>query len=254
MVKDNIRVLVVEDEKPAAGRLIQMIKEEFSLVTIDHCSSISETTKYLKSSEEKIDLIFMDIRLGDGLCFEIFNQVKVISPVIFTTAYDEYAIQAFKVNSVDYLLKPIDPQELHEAIQKFKLHNRKQDSVDFNALTQLILNSGQTKYFFSKQGDKTHIIKETEIVCFYSEDGYTHCRTENGLKYILEESLDEINEFSTSGKFFRVNRSILIRKDCIKSFEPYFNNRLVITTIPTHHDQIIVAREKVKDFKLWLRE
>ncbi|HMP30015.1 MAG TPA: response regulator [Saprospiraceae bacterium] len=155
MIDEKIHILIVEDEQLAAGRLMQMITKELPLATLDHCASIKETVSYLSKSPLP-QLLFMDIRLGDGLCFEIFNQVQVTSPIIFTTAYDDYAIKAFKYNSIDYLLKPIDLSELHEALVKFQTQASAHVSLDFSKLTQLILNAGSAKYYFSKQGENYH--------------------------------------------------------------------------------------------------
>ena len=250
---NNLHLLIVEDELPAAKRLELMIKRTIPFCSIDHCSSIKETVIYLQKAHKNPDLIFMDIRLGDGLSFEIFNQVEVKIPVIFTTAYDEYAIKAFKVNSIDYLLKPIEESDLKEAVQKFVKLNPVIEPFDFNALTKLIVNSGQTKHFFSKQGEKTTIVKESEIVYFYSENGYSHCRTTNGSKFILDESIEEISSTVYQKDYFKINRGMMIKKECVKGFEPYFNNRLVLNVVPPHHESVIVAREKVKEFRNWLR-
>ncbi len=250
---NNLHLLIVEDELPAAKRLELMIKRILPFCSVDHCSSIKESVIYLQNVPKNPDLIFMDIRLGDGLSFEIFNQIEIKIPVIFTTAYDEYAIKAFKVNSIDYLLKPIEESELQDAVKKFIGLNPVIEPFDFHALTKLIINSGQTKHFFSKQGEKTTIVKESEILYFYSENGYTHCRTTNGSKFILDESIEEISTTLSQNDYFKINRGMMIKKVSVKGFEPYFNNRLFLTIVPTHHESVIVAREKVKEFRNWLK-
>ena len=247
-----IQILIVEDELPAAARLTYLLQKSSPSSNIVHTQSIRETVHYLQTTGTSPDLIFMDIRLGDGLSFEIFNQVSLTIPVIFTTAYDEYAIKAFKVNSIDYLLKPIEAEDLTKAIDKFFTLQKKPVLPDYSLINHLIAAS-QPKQFFSRVGEKTMIIKETEVAYFYSEEGYSYAKMITGQKHIVEETLEEITDKLNAEKYFRISRSFLLKRESITGFQPYFNNRISVTLLPSHHEVVIVSREKVKDFKEWLK-
>jgi len=247
-----LSILIVEDELLAARKLTKMIESELEHISIKHCESVEETIKYINKSIKCPDLVFMDIHLGDGLCFEIFDHVEIKSPIIFTTAYDEYALKAFKWNSIHYLLKPISQDLLHEAIGKFTNAQSTVIPFDLKSLANEFLKGKQSRTFLSKNGEKTTLINDIDIQYFYSEDGYTHCRMTNGQRHIIDQTLDEIQDYMDAHQFFRINRSTIVRKSCIKSFETYLNNRLILDVEPKHHSQIIVARERVKEFKVWL--
>ena len=247
-----LQILIVEDEMPAAGRLKYLIEKCIASCQINHTQSIKETIDYLQSNAPQPELIFMDIRLGDGLCFEIFNKISLTIPVIFTTAYDEYAIKAFKVNSIDYLLKPVETEDLRIAIDKFYTLKENRTIHDYAFINQFIFNS-LPKQFFSRLGDKTIIIKEAETAYFHSETGYTYARMLAGQKHIIEDTLEEVTEKLGTDKYFRISRSFLLKRESISSFQPYFNNRLAVSLQPSHHESVIVSREKVKEFRDWLK-
>ena len=245
----SIQILIVEDELPAAARLTFLLQKCIPLAKIVHTQSIRETVHYLQNAGTSPDLIFIDIRLGDGLSFEIFNQVSLTIPVIFTTAYDEYAIKAFKVNSIDYLLKPIEAEDLTKAIDKFFSLQKNPVLPDYSLINHLIAAS-QPKQFFSRVGEKTMIIK---VAYFYSEEGYSYAKMITGQKHIVEDTLEEITDKLNAEKYFRISRSFLLKRESITGFQPYFNNRISVTLLPSHHEVVIVSREKVKDFKEWLK-
>jgi two-component system, LytTR family, response regulator LytT len=250
-------VLIVENESLAARRLGSLVVKALGdrPHILQYTTSVAETISYLQINS--CDLIFLDIHLGDGLSFNIFDKITISTPIIFTTAYDNYAIKAFKLNSVDYLLKPIDEEHLDAALKKFFDLYDKQNAaqvVDFSQLIKSIKGFNTSIQFFSKRGDKTVLIKLKDIVYFYAQDGYTHCCTLFNQRSILEETLDQIEEKLDNSIYFRINRSMILQKEAISSFEPYFNQRLVLSIEPSHTDSVIVARERVKEFKLWLKE
>ncbi len=251
---DPIKVLIVEDEMPAAKRLKKILGETlYPIEVVNHCESIFSTTEYLKS-KPYIDLIFMDIRLGDGLSFDLFNLVDISVPVIFTTAYDEYTLKAFKVNSIDYLLKPIDSMELSNALDKYKNHYQKASSntIDVSALLSLIQQPQQKERFLIKSGNQMVIVPTSEIQYFFTEEGYSFLVTISGKKYIVDQTLDQIQKELKVKEFFRINRSMLVRAAAILKVQHYFNSRFSLELEPQFSDTVIVSREKVKEFKEWL--
>jgi len=203
-------------------------------------------------------LIFLDIQLSDGLSFEIFESVDIKSAIIFTTAYDEYAIKAFKFNSVDYLLKPIDDDELANAINKFKQtsHNKLQDlQFDINQIKRLLVNPIDRKYktrFTIKIGQRLKIITDDEIICFYSENKGTYIHTNDNRDYLIDNTLETIENQVDTTKYFRVNRTFVVKLESIKDIISYTNNRLQIKLQQFDKEKIIVSRNKVKQFKQWL--
>ncbi len=250
-----MKFLIVEDEDPAALRLEKMIKElKPSCSLVGRTDSIRATVEWIKANE-KPDLIFMDIQLADGLSFEIFQQIDIEVPVIFTTAFDQYALKAFKVNSIDYLLKPIDKTDLSQAISQYENLHKKKENIDSNAI-QRILGSFQKKEykrrFLIKSGDHFAHIAVEEIAYFYSEDSVLFLATNNGKKYIIEFTVDKLMEQLDPESFFRINRKLVLNDKCIDKISSYFNSRLKLDIKPTPHFEVVVAREKVKSFKEWL--
>ncbi len=250
---NNIKILIVEDELPAAKRLQKLLKESaFEIEVIHHCESIFSAVTYLQNSVD-IDLILMDIRLGDGISFDIFKQVELHTPIIFTTAFDEYMMKAFKVNSIDYLLKPIDPIELNESLEKYTKLHKTENQPDLTSLLSIIQQGNSYKErFLIKSGSQILIVPTQEINYIYSEDGYSFLITTQGKKHIIDQTLDQIQKEVNPKDFFRINRSMIIKTSAIAKVEQYFNSRYVISLEPTFHEQAIVSREKVKEFKEWL--
>lgn len=248
-----IQSIIVEDEKPSARRLQRMLEKlEVTVITTLH--SVEEALSWFLENEHP-DLIFLDIQLSDGLSFEIFENLEVKSPIIFTTAYDEYALQAFKLNSIDYLLKPIDDEELVAAIQKFKNnHLAGEKKVNFNELKAL-LNIPASKYkkrFSIQVGQHLKLIDASEIVCFYSENKATYLHNSSNRSYMIDSSLEKLETEIDAEKFFRVNRKFIIAMSAISDILTYSNMRLEVKLNGYVGEQIIVSRERVKDFKEWL--
>ncbi|MEN8885761.1 MAG: LytTR family DNA-binding domain-containing protein [Winogradskyella sp.] len=250
-----MNVIIIEDEKPSARRLQRMLKIlNIEAETMLH--SVEESLAWFKENEHP-DLIFLDIQLSDGLSFEIFEAIDIKSAVIFTTAYDAYALQAFKLNSIDYLLKPIDDEDLKTAVEKFKVRAPKKQSVtlDFNDIKKLLVNPIERAYkkrFSVKVGQHLKLINVEDIECIYSENKGTYVHTNEGRNYLLDLTLDQLENELEPHIFFRISRKFYININSIKDMVSYTNSRLQIKLNSYNEQQIIVARERVKDFTNWL--
>jgi DNA-binding LytR/AlgR family response regulator len=250
-----MNVIIIEDEKPSARRLNRMLSAlNIEAETMLH--SVEESLEWFKNNEHP-DLIFLDIQLSDGLSFEIFEAIDINSAVIFTTAYDEYALQAFKLNSIDYLLKPIDEDDLKIAVEKFKSRTPKKQEVtlDFNDIKKLLVNPIEREYkkrFSVKVGQHLKLINIDDIECIYSENKGTYVFTNEGRNYLLDSTLDQLEDELEPEVFFRISRKFYINVNAIKDMVSYTNSRLQIKLNRFKEQDIIVARERVKDFKNWL--
>ena len=250
-----MNVLIIEDEKPSARRLQRMV-EALGVEVNTMLHSVEESLNWFQNNEHP-DLIFLDIQLSDGLSFEIFEVIDIASAVIFTTAYDEYALQAFKLNSIDYLLKPIDKVELEKALLKYKARTPQQQAVtlDFNDIKKLLVNPIEREYkkrFSVKVGQHIKLLTVDEIECFYSENKGTYAATVEGRNYLLDTTLEQLENELQPETFFRVSRKFFVNINAIKDIVSYTNSRLQIK-LNTYKDQdVIVARERVRDFKDWL--
>ncbi len=250
-----MNVLIIEDEKPSARYLKRMLeKQKVNVSQMLH--SVEESINWFQNNEHP-DLIFLDIQLSDGLSFEIFDAVEVKSAIIFTTAYDEYALQAFKLNSIDYLLKPIDEEELQAAVKKFKTFKPTIQKVqfDFDDIKKLLVNSVEREYkkrFTTKIGQHIKMISVDEIECFFSENKGTYAHTVDGRNYLLETTLEQLEQELSPETFFRISRKFYVNINAIKDIISYTNSRLQIKLNSYKESEVIVARERVKDFKLWL--
>jgi len=250
-----MNVLIIEDEKPSARRLQRMLtKLDVSANTMLH--SVEESVTWFLNNEHP-DLIFLDIQLSDGLSFEIFDAVEVKSAIIFTTAFDEYALKAFKLNSVDYLLKPIDEEELEAAVHKYKESKPKAKNVqlNFEDIKKLLVNPMERSYkkrFTTKIGQHIKMISVDEIECFYSENKGTYAHTIEGRDYLLDTTLEQLEEELEPQTFFRISRKFYVNIHAIKDIISYTNSRLQLKLNSYKEQEVIVARERVKDFKLWI--
>ena len=250
-----MNVIIIEDEKPAARRLSRLLSElGVEVSTMLH--SVEESILWFNENEHP-DLIFLDIQLSDGLSFEIFETIEIKSAIIFTTAYDEYALQAFKLNSIDYLLKPIDDEELEVAVKKYR--NLKPEpeklALDFEDIKKLLVNPLEREYkkrFTARVGQHLKIINADEVECFYSENKGTYAATLDGRNYLLDITLENLENELEPKIFFRVSRKFYVNINHIKDIVSYTNSRLQIKVNRYNEQEIIVSREKVKDFKLWL--
>ncbi len=251
-----MNVLIIEDEKPSARRLNRMLAE-IDIAVNEMLHSVEEAVAWFQKNEHP-DLIFLDIQLSDGLSFEIFDQVEVKSAIIFTTAFDEYALQAFKLNSVDYLLKPIDDEDLEKAVIKFKERNPSSQNVALNfddikkLLGATVVEREYKKRFTTKIGSHIKMIPIDEIECFYSENKGTYAATIEGRNYLLDTTLELLENDLEPDTFFRVSRKFYVNINAIADIIAYTNSRLRIKLNHWNEQEIIVSRERVKDFKTWI--
>ena len=251
-----MRTIIIEDEKPSARRLERML-EKLNVPVEQLLHSVNDSIQWLLENEQP-DLIFLDIQLSDGLSFEIFEEIEVESAIIFTTAYDEYALKAFKLNSVDYLLKPIDEEELETALKKYrsKFVNNNELTANLSELKKLLgsENSAKTykKRFTVKVGQHLKMFPVDQIECFYSENKGTYLHTKDNRSYLLETTLENLEAELNPEKFYRVSRKFFVNINAIEDMVSYTNSRLKVKLNHFDEQEIIVARERVKDFKEWL--
>ena len=248
-----MNILIIEDEPRAANQLQSLLKaSNFDYQLLDVLDSVEESVKWLSVNDDP-ELIFMDIQLADGLSFEIFQKVKVEAPIIFTTAFDQYAIQAFKVNSVDYLLKPIQKNDLELAINKYKKSNQP-NPLDPTLLNQL-LKSMQTPSYrqgvLVKEGSGFVQIKTSDLLYIYSDEGITFGITLKK-RFIIDETLDQFFNALDPDRFFRINRGQVVSKNAVQKIESYFNHRVKLTVQNPRDQEFIVSRQKTTDFKRWM--
>lgn len=252
-----MKVVILEDEVLASRRLEKMLRKE--LPTMELMATLRSVESAIKwcSTNEKPDLIFADIQLGDGLSFEIFETCHITTPVIFTTAFNEYAIRAFKHNSIDYLLKPIDEEELHGAIEKMlkgKAESEPEANLSPMAIAQamrMITSNFKTR-FLIKVGEHLRPIDIAEVTHFYSEAKDTFLVNLNGRNYALDYSLDQLEQLVDPEKFFRISRKVLVSKAAITDVVVYSGSRLKVKAGTLADDDAVVSRERVSDFKVWL--
>jgi DNA-binding LytR/AlgR family response regulator len=251
-----MKILIVEDEPLAAAQLaanIGVLKPGAQILAV--CDTVKSTVHWLKNNAPP-DLSFFDIQLGDGLSFEIFEQVEFKHPVIFTTAFNQYAIQAFKVNSIDYLLKPIDRSDLERALSKYEnLSQPKNQGITTQALEEIISSLRKKSYkerFLVKVGSHLRVVEIKDILYFYSLQKGTYLKLNDGKDYLLDNSLEQVEVLIDPSVFFRINRKYMVSLKCITDVISYSNSRLKLKVQNPIDDEFLVAREKVKEFKEWL--
>ena len=249
-------ILIIEDEEPAYRRLQKMLKEaEPSATLLDQIVSVSSAVKWFKQNDAP-DLIISDIQLSDGISFEIFKQVDIKCPIIFTTAYDQYAIEAFKVNSIDYLLKPVKKEELEKAVTKFKALSPANASpaIDINKLLQSLQPAGSDykKRFVVRYGEHIKTIDIEEVVYFYTEDKATFLCTKDARRFVVDFNLDTLDSILDPKIFFRINRQYIISIHSIAEMFAYSKSRVLIKLSPASKHETIVSTERSADFKHWL--
>ena len=251
-----MNVLIIEDEKPAARRLSRMLAVlDIEAKVMLH--SVEESINWLQNNEHP-DLILLDIQLSDGLSFEIFEEIAVKSAIIFTTAYDEYALKAFKLNSIDYLLKPIVEEELKVAVDKYKSqqNNTSEVKVNIDDIRKLLINPIDRKFkkrLTIKVGQHIKIIHVNEIECLYSENKSTYIHTKENRNHLLDHSLEHWQEQVDPEQLFRVNRTFIVHINAIKDIISYSNSRLKLILHSYKDSEIIVSRERVKEFKEFIQ-
>jgi len=248
-----MKTLIIEDEQATALRLKKLLQEiEPDIEILDILDSIESCVNWYKSNAAP-DLVFQDIELADGSSFEIFNQVKVDTPVIFVTAYNQYAIDAFKVNSVDYLLKPVKKAELTNSIKKFKnLYANSKIDLDYVALANLINKEDYQKRLIVRYGNTIKAIEIEDIAYFYSDAGNLFFRTFDNNTYPLDFSLDKMEPMLNPEKFYRINRQFIIQFKAIKEMYGYSKSRVRIVLEPACELETIASTDRSGDFKKWL--
>ncbi|WP_396169050.1 LytR/AlgR family response regulator transcription factor [Flavobacterium sp.] len=249
-----MKVVIIEDEKLSADHLtILLNKIDTSIVVIECFDSIKSSVTAFKEVLN-CDLIFMDIHLADGNSFEIFNQIQLEIPIIFTTAFDNYAIQAFKQNSIDYLLKPISLQDLQFALDKFQKHHQfdNKDLISSIATAYQQMNKEYKTRFLVKLGQTIDTIPVEEIHHFETKESLSFLVTNKGNHYLIDYTLDHLETMLHPKNFFRTNRKIILNINSIEKVSTYFNSRLSIATKFLDSDAKIVSRDRVQDFKKWL--
>ena len=249
-----MKVLLVEDEKVAANRLEKMLLEiDPDIQVMAKTGTITESVKWLLNNQA--DLIFLDIQLADGVSFSIFDQVNVNTPVIFTTAYDQYAIKAFQLNSIAYLLKPIRKKELEDSLQKFK-NIKSAFTIDFDSLLEGIQGKKQDykKRFLIQIGDKIKKIETSEIAWFNAVEKNVFLKTFQHKSMAIDYSLDALEKLLDPGQFFRINRKYFVNMDAIESMTAFSRGRVKIKLNPPADDEMetIVSVERAANFKKWL--
>lgn len=249
-----MKILIIEDEIPAVNRLKKLLKEvqpDCDITgTVDE---VSTAVEWLTTNPTP-DLIFMDIQLADGYSFEIFDLIEVSSPVIFVTAFDQFAVNAFRVNGLDYILKPIRKELLIESLDRFKALNN--NPIDISTLSQFFKSNNERfkERFLIKSGDELNFVRASEIAYFLSESSYSFIVTKGGNRYIVDLTLDQIECDLDPSLFFRINRKQIICLDCITKISTFFNNRLKLELNPIENSDTIVSRTRVRQFKAWLNE
>jgi two-component system response regulator LytT len=249
-----MKVLIVEDENIAVKNLTAILSElEYDIEIVGQTESVFQTIKWLENHTLP-DLIFMDINLSDGLAFNIFSSITVEAPIIFTTAYDEYAIQAFKVNSIDYLLKPIDAKQIRTALQKHHALSKKDLSQYLLKFNNLNLDKNYQKRILIPIHNKLLPIELTDIVCFYTTLDLTRVFISNGDCYSYRKTLDSIMNGLDNKYFFRANKQFLIAKNCIIDISVAPDSRLLITLKVKVPEPIYISKNKAAEFKKWMVE
>lgn len=254
----NLNVLIIEDEIPAQVNLQKAIEKTFGdLHVVATCSSVKGAVEWLQRVENHADIIFMDVELSDGMCFDIFAQTAVRGKVVITTAYDTYAIKAFRYNSIDYLLKPVDPEELRAAVERCRVAIQNEHAapvLDFENL-RAALTGGSREYkkrFVVKVGDRIAVVATEEVAYFYAEDKGTYLITRDNHRYILDMSLDTASEQVDPRVFFRISRNCTAAIAAIAGISKHLSNRLKVTLDPRPDFEVFVSRQRTTDFMEWL--
>jgi two-component system LytT family response regulator len=248
-----MNALIIEDEELAARNLTNILRELGSVIPVAVLESIADTVEWFEVNHSP-DLVFMDIHLADGSAFEIFKRIQINCPVIFTTAYDEYALQAFKVNSIDYLLKPIAVQDVKKALDKLNTFaGNKTESTDLSKLLAMIKPQADYKSHFlvSQKGDKLVPLKASYIAYLFIESGIVKAIDFNGKAFVMENTLDELANMINPRDFFRANRQFIIARNAVKDVDLWFNNRLSVNLTVPSPEKILVSKARIQVFKEW---
>ncbi|MDG1760259.1 MAG: LytTR family DNA-binding domain-containing protein [Flavobacteriaceae bacterium] len=249
-----MNVVVIEDEQAASRRLIRMLEKQ-DLIVLASLSSVETAIEWFKNNSHP-ELIFLDIQLSDGLSFSIFESVHINSAIIFTTAFEAYALQAFKLNSIDYLLKPIDEDELKTSVAKYQnIHQESSlQNFDFEDIKKMLYRDKEVykNRYTAQVGSHIKILAVSEIVCFYSENKGTYALMESGRSFLMEQTIESLVKELDPKAFFRISRKCIIQIAHIRDIVAFSNARLKIEIKPEIDIDLVVSRERVKDFKLWI--
>lgn len=249
-----MKIAIIEDEKLSAEHLLNLLhKLDPGIRSAGTFDSVKKSVEEFKKGLQ-VELLFVDVHLADGLSFDIFSRVSIDTPVIFTTAYDDYAIKAFKLNSVDYLLKPVGLADLKAALDKFRKLNGASQAVlleNISNVYQQITRQYKNR-FMVKSGDAISSVKTGDIAHFISEDGAAVLVTSTGKRYVIDYTLDTLETLVSPDNFFRINRKVLIHIGSIQKVSTYFNSRLKLASALLSEEESVVSRERVNDFKSWL--
>jgi two-component system LytT family response regulator len=247
-----MNVVIIEDELPASEKLERYIlKYDNSINIVAKLTSVADAINWLKANAGSVDILFVDVQLSDGLSFEIFNQIQVQKPIIFTTAFDEFAIDAFKLNSIDYILKPITFTEISKALSKFKNFRSILSSDTIQNASKTFSKKPYKTRFLVRLGNHIHSVKTEEIDLFYAEGRTVFLVTNQGKKFILDYKLEDLNQLLDSTNFMRVNRTFIVNMDAIKDVIVYSNSRLKLILKVSKDQDIIVSRDRISTFKNW---
>ena len=250
-----MKTLIIEDEQTAAENLKYLLSEVDPSIAVEGIiDTVSGATAYFKE-DPSIELVFMDIHLADGISFEIFEQVNVRPPVIFTTAYDEYALKAFKVNSIDYLLKPINEEELREAIEKFKASKKSPPATaQFQEMLEFLKAEKKTykSTYLVQQRDTLYPLQVAHLAYFIIDEGIVRAVTKENKSYVLDKKMDDIEAELDPGQFIRANRQFIVQRSAIENLQLYFNRKLILNIRPRPQEQIVVSKEKAPYLKKWI--
>lgn len=250
-----MRVVIIEDEIPAANRLAKMLQSvEDELDVVKKIDSVEAAVKFLEGSDN-IDLIFMDIQLADGLSFDIFQQTKVKAPVIFTTAFDQYTLKAFKVNSIDYLLKPIDEKELEQAVKKYRMLYQQNENGFSEKILKMVQEMNTVRHkerLLIKRGQQLSYLKTESTAYCYADGKLCYAVDFTSNKYLLESNLSQLEEQLQPNKFYRINRHLLVNIEAVSKVHTWLGGRLKLELLPSTKADTVVSRERVNGFKDWL--
>jgi two-component system response regulator LytT len=258
-----MNALIVEDEELSVRRLRKLLGEvapELSIAGVT--DSVEDTVAWLTENRSQAspdpDLIFLDIELSDGQSFEIFNRIDINSTIIFVTSYDEYALQAFKVNSIDYLLKPVHREDLQRSLNKYESLTVKKTQDPLTGIRRMLDDFKKNvapeyrQRFLVKQGQRLLSIETSDIAYFFLDDRYSFFVTHANQKLLVDYTLDELEAMLDPARFFRVNRGTIVTHKTVTKIDPYFGSRLALSLMPVHNRETLVSREKVSDFKNWM--
>jgi len=255
-----MKIAIIEDEPKIAENLKLILMEiDPSISVMKILSSVKSSVEWLRVNQSSCDLLFMDINLTDGLSFEIFNQIESNTPIVFLTAYDQYALDAFKVNGVDYILKPFDKTKIKQSLKKFKsLTQTGSNPTNAESLQHLLevvaskTITNKRKSYLVYHQDKLIPLAVDDISWFYKSNQVTYACTISKKKYVIDDALDKIQNEVSSVNFYRANRQFIVSKNAIENIAIYFNGRLIVNILPKPDEKIIVSKAKATDFKKWL--